>query len=88
MPATVASTSGLRICPSDADAVFGMAYITSIHEKTAFLPENMREWQETLEYIASIMFAHLTGVLVSSAMQARSGAQNRAGCRLNYCAGV
>jgi hypothetical protein len=60
-------------------AVFGMAYITSIHEKTAFLPENMREWQETLEYIASIMFAHLTGVLVSSAMQARSGAQNRAG---------
>lgn len=62
-----------------AVAVFGMAYVTSIHEKTAFLPENMREWQETLEYIASIMFAHLTGVLVSSAMQARSGAQNRAG---------
>ena len=25
------------------------------------------------------MFAHLTGVLLSSAMQARSGAQNRAG---------
>lgn len=62
-----------------AIAVFGMAYVTSIHEKTAFLPENMREWQETLEYVASIMFAHLTGVLVSSAMQARSGAQNRAG---------
>lgn len=62
-----------------AIAVFGMAYITSIHEKTAFLPENMREWQETFEYIASIMFAHLTGVLVSSALQARSGVQNRAG---------
>lgn len=62
-----------------AIAVFGMAYITSLHEKTAFLPENMREWQETFEYIASIMFAHLTGVLVSSAMQARSGVQNRAG---------
>lgn len=62
-----------------AIAVFGMAYVTSIHEKTAFLPENMREWQETLEYIASIMFAHLTGVLISSAIQARSGVQNRAG---------
>lgn len=60
-------------------AVFGMAYVISVHEKTAFLPENMREWQETLEYIASIMFAHWTGVLISSAIQARSGAQNRAG---------
>jgi hypothetical protein len=62
-----------------AIAVFGMAYVTSLHEKTSFMPENMREWQETLEYTASIMFAHLTGVLISSAIQARSGAQNRAG---------
>lgn len=62
-----------------AAAVFGMAFATSIHEQTAFLPENMREWQETLEYTASIMFAHLTGVLISSALQARGGVQNRAG---------
>ncbi len=62
-----------------AAAVFGMAFVTSIHEHTAFLPENVREWQETLEYTASIMFAHLTGVLISSAIQARSGVQNRAG---------
>jgi len=62
-----------------AIAVFGMAYVTSVHEHTSWLPENMREWQETLEYTASIMFAHLTGVLISSAIQARSGAQNRAG---------
>lgn len=62
-----------------AAAVFGMAFATSIHEQTAFLPENIREWQETLEYTASIMFAHLTGVLISSALQARGGVQNRAG---------
>ena len=88
LPLAVWLTLRYRISPAmeilfglviGAIAVFGMAYVTGIHEKTAFLPENMREWQETLEYIASIMFAHLTGVLVSSAMQARSGAQNRAG---------
>ena len=88
LPLAVWLTLRYRISPAmeilfglviGAIAVFGMAYVTSIHEKTAFLPENMREWQETLEYIASIMFAHLTGVLLSSAMQARSGAQNRAG---------
>jgi hypothetical protein len=60
-------------------AVFGMSYVTGIHEKTSFLPENMREWQETIEYIASIAFAYLTGGLISSALQARSGAGNRAG---------
>jgi hypothetical protein len=60
-------------------AVFGMSYVTSVHEKTSFLPENLREWRETLEYIVSIMFAHFTGTLISSAIQARSGAQNRAG---------
>jgi len=60
-------------------AVFGMSYVTSVQEKTTFLPENMREWRETLEYVASIAFAYLTGVLISGALQARSGAQNRAG---------
>ena len=60
-------------------AVFGMSYVTSVLEKTTFLPENLREWRETFEYVASITFAHLTGVLISSALQARSGAHNRAG---------
>jgi hypothetical protein len=60
-------------------AVFGMSYVTSVLEKTAFLPENMREWQETIEYIASITFAYLTGVLISSARQARSSVRNRPG---------
>ena len=59
--------------------VFGMAYVTSVHEKTTFLPENMREWRETLEYVASITLAYLTGVLISGALQARTGASNRAG---------
>jgi hypothetical protein len=60
-------------------AVFGMSFVTSVHEKTSFLPENLREWREMLEYVASIAFAHLTGVLISSALQARSGARNQAG---------
>lgn len=60
-------------------AVFGMSYVTSVHENTSFLPENFREWRETLEYVASIAFAHHTGVLISCALQARSGARNRAG---------
>lgn len=60
-------------------AVFGMSYVTSLHENTSFLPENLREWRETLEYVASIAFAHYAGVLISSALQARSGARNRAG---------
>lgn len=60
-------------------AVFGMSYVTSVHEHTTFLPENLREWRETLEYVVSIAFAHHTGVLISCALQARSGARNRAG---------
>jgi hypothetical protein len=60
-------------------AVFGMSYVTSVHEHTSFLPENLREWRETFEYVASIAFAHHTGVLISCALQARSGARNRAG---------
>ena len=57
-------------------AVLGMSYVTSIVEKTSWLPENAREWHETLEYIASIGFAYITGVLVSSAWQAHSGQAN------------
>ena len=60
-------------------AVFGMSYVTSLHEHTSVMPENFREWRETLEYVASIAFAHHTGVLISCAVQARSGARNRAG---------
>lgn len=54
-------------------AVLGMSYVTSVVEKTTWLPENAREWRETLEYVASIAFAYLTGVLASSAWQGHVG---------------
>lgn len=54
-------------------AVLGMSYITSVIEKSPLLPQNLREWIETLEYIASIGFAYVTGVLMSSAWQVRIG---------------
>lgn len=72
----------IQICVAFAiglAAVFGMSYVTSVHENSSFWPENFREWRETLEYVASIAFAHHTGVLISCALQARSGARNRAG---------
>lgn len=72
----------IQICVAFAigvAAVFGMSYVTSVHENTSFLPENFREWRETLEYVVSIALAHHTGVLISCALQARSGARNRAG---------
>jgi hypothetical protein len=57
-------------------AVFGMAYVTSIVEKSTWLPENAREWRETLEYVASVAFAYVTGVMASSAWQAHVGRSN------------
>ena len=52
-------------------AVLGMSYITSVLEKSPLLPQNPREWMETLEYVASIGFAYFTGVLMSNAWQNR-----------------
>ncbi len=60
-------------------AVGAMSLVVSVHEHDSFLPENGREWRETLEYVASIAFAYATGVLISGTVQARSGAPNRAG---------
>lgn len=60
-------------------AVGAMSYVVSVHEHTSFLPDTSREWRETIEYVASIAFAYGTGVLISAALQARSGAPNRAG---------
>jgi hypothetical protein len=52
-------------------AVMGMSYITSVIEKAPLLPQNLREWIETLEYIASVSFAYFTGALMSNAWQNR-----------------
>ena len=60
-------------------AVGAMSLVVSVHEHDSFLPENSREWRETLEYVASIALAYATGVLISGTVQARSGAPNRAG---------
>lgn len=51
-------------------AVAGMSYATSIVENTSFGPANAREWGETLQYVASIALAYVTGILVSRACQA------------------
>lgn len=60
-------------------AVFGMSCATSVVDKTALLPETPREWRETVEYIASISFSYVTGVLISSALQVRDAAHGRVG---------
>ncbi|HXJ84097.1 MAG TPA: hypothetical protein VMS64_36110 [Candidatus Methylomirabilis sp.] len=61
-------------------AVSGMSYVTAAREHSTFLPDNAREWRETLEYVASIAFAYGTGVMLARAVQqARAGASNRTG---------
>jgi len=45
-------------------AVLGMLNITAMIDKVPLLPQDARDWRETLEYIASIGLAFLTGVLV------------------------
>jgi len=60
-------------------SVLGMSYVTSAVEGTSVLPENVREWRETLEYAASISFAYVTGVLISSGWQAHRGMQHEVG---------
>jgi hypothetical protein len=44
-------------------AVWGMLTITSTMDKVPLLPQDARDWRETLEYIASIGLAVLTGLL-------------------------
>jgi len=44
-------------------AVFGMLAITAIIDKVPLLPQDARDWRETLEYVGSIGLAFLTGLL-------------------------
>jgi hypothetical protein len=60
-------------------SVAGMSYVTSALEGTSPLPQDAREWRETVEYVASIAFAYLTGVLASSAWQAHQGVRHEVG---------
>jgi hypothetical protein len=43
-------------------AVLGMLTITATIDKVPTLPQDARDWRETLEYVASIGLAFLTGV--------------------------
>jgi hypothetical protein len=44
-------------------AVLGMLVITAVIDKVPVLPQDARDWRETLEYVASIGLAFLTGLL-------------------------
>jgi uncharacterized coiled-coil protein SlyX len=44
-------------------AVSGMLVITATIDKVPLMPEDARDWRETLEYVASIGLAFTTGVL-------------------------
>jgi hypothetical protein len=59
-----------RIWPSAAAgfamavlAVLGMLTITATIDKVPLMPQDARDWRETLEYVASIGLAVLTGLL-------------------------
>jgi hypothetical protein len=55
-------------------AVLGMLIITATIDKVPVLPQDARDWRETLEYVASIGLAFLTGLLIGEFYAAfRSG---------------
>jgi hypothetical protein len=45
-------------------AVLGMLVITATIDKVPVLPQDARDWRETLEYVVSIGLAFLTGLLL------------------------
>lgn len=51
-------------------AVFGMLVVTASIDKVPILPQEAREFRETLEYIASIGLAFTTGVMLGEFMPA------------------
>jgi len=46
-------------------AVWAMSALLAWHDQAPILPQSLREWQEVVEYIASIAFSHLTGALAA-----------------------
>jgi hypothetical protein len=49
--------------------VTGMLAIVAYTDHVPLLPENAREWQEAIEYAASIMLAYVTGNVVAALVQ-------------------
>lgn len=58
-------------------AVSGMLGVTSIADKVAFLPQNVRDWRETIEYSAGIGLACLTGWLIANGIRAATSLRHR-----------
>jgi len=46
-------------------SVMGMLTVVAFIDKVDILPEDLREWRETLEYVVSIALANVTGTVVA-----------------------
>jgi hypothetical protein len=44
--------------------VFAMLTVTAVIDKVPLLPQNLRDWRETIEYVLSIALAFVTGLLL------------------------
>lgn len=47
-----------------AAGVFAMLSVTAIIDKVPLLPQDLRDWRETIEYVLSIALAFVTGLLL------------------------
>jgi hypothetical protein len=47
-------------------AVTGMLIAVAVIDKVSVLPDNARDWRETLEYVASIALANITGAVLAT----------------------
>ena len=59
-------------------AVTSMLGITAIADRVAFLPQTVRDWRETIEYVFGIGLASLTGWLIVNGIRAATGLRHRA----------
>jgi hypothetical protein len=60
-------------------SVWAMSAILAWHDQIPILPQDLREWREVIEYIASITFSHLTGALVGGWLVQRRRARHAPG---------
>lgn len=57
-------------------SVWGMSAILAWYDQVPVLPQDLREWREVTEYMASIAFSHLTGALVAGWLVQRRRKRN------------
>lgn len=58
-------------------AVTGMLGVTAIADKVAFVPQTVRDWRETIEYMFGIGLAVLTGWLILNGMRVAASLRHR-----------